>query len=65
MVEYLVQDAEHITQHDNGHEDGAFTDDHLRPQRPYYGKRPAARETQQHQYLKNTDIHCFIMIFAL
>ena len=63
MVEYLMQNSEDIAQNDDGHEHGAFADDHLRPQRPDDGKRPAARETQHHQYLKNADIHCFKMIF--
>lgn len=65
MVKNLVQDAEHVAQNDDGHEDGAFADDHLRPQCSDDGKRPAACKTQQHQYFKNTDIHCFIMIFTL
>ena len=63
MIENLVQDAEHIAQDNDGHEDGAFANDHLRPQRLDDGKGPAARKTQQHQNLKNADIHCLIMIF--
>ncbi len=59
MVENLVQDAEHIAQHDNGHENGAFADDHLGAQRLDDGEGPAARKAQQHQYFENADFHCF------
>ena len=54
-----MQDAENIAQHDDGHEDGAFPDDHLRAQGLHDGERPAAREAQQHQYFENADFHCF------
>ena len=63
IVEDLVQDSENIAQNNDGHEDRAFTKNHFSPQGFYNGKGPAASEAQQHQYLKNADIHCFILIF--
>jgi hypothetical protein len=58
-----VQDSEDIAQNDDGHEEGAFPKNHFCSKGFYDGKGPAARETEQHQYLKNADIHCFILIF--
>jgi hypothetical protein len=63
IIEHLVQNSEYVAQDDNRHEDGTFPENHFRPQGFDNGKGPAAREAQQHQYLKNADIHCLTMIF--
>ena len=63
IIEHLMQNSEHIAQNDDCHEYGTFPEDHFRPQGFDNRKRPAAREAQQHQYFKNTDIHCLTMIF--
>ena len=49
----LVEDPEHIAQHDEAHEDGALAFRHLRLQRLVDGDRPADGEAEKEKDFEN------------